>query len=102
MIIDLGCHAQQIFEGYFVCHQDLSEYVSLENIEPGFHSEPGLKKHHKIYILTSTTNTTQHFIRRVIFSRFLALTNTWALVTGKKLQSPPKKPCMVTVIAPPT
>ena len=27
----------------FVCYQDLSEYVGLENIEQGFHGEPSLK-----------------------------------------------------------
>ena len=46
----------------FVCYQDLSEYVGLENIKRGFHGEPALKKHYKIKILTSTSsNTTRHF-----------------------------------------
>ena len=30
----------------FVCYQDLSEYVGLENIWQGFHGEPALKKHY--------------------------------------------------------
>ena len=30
----------------FVCYQDLSEYVGLENIWRGFHCEPALKKHY--------------------------------------------------------
>ena len=31
----------------FVSHQDLSEYVSLANIEQGFHGEVALKKGYK-------------------------------------------------------
>ena len=31
----------------FVCYQDLSEYVGLENIKQGFDGEPALKKHYE-------------------------------------------------------
>ena len=30
-----------------ICYPDLLEYVDLENIKRGFHSEPALKKHYK-------------------------------------------------------
>ena len=36
-----------VLNDYFVCYQDHSEYVGLENIERGFHAEPALKKHYK-------------------------------------------------------
>ena len=35
-----------ILNDSFVCYQDLSKYVGLENIEQGFHGEPALKKHY--------------------------------------------------------
>ena len=37
---------KDVLNGSFVCYQDLSEYVGLENIEQGFHDEPALKKHY--------------------------------------------------------
>ena len=52
----------------FVCYQDLSEYVGLENIERGFHGEPALKKHYLTLSCTSTSSsaTTRHFTRKCI------------------------------------
>ena len=35
-----------VLDNSFVCYQDLSEYVGLENIEQGFHCEPAVKKHY--------------------------------------------------------
>ena len=32
-----------ILNDFFVCYQDLSEYVGFENIEQGFCGEPALK-----------------------------------------------------------
>ena len=37
---------KDVLNDSFVCYQDLSEYVGLENIERGFHGEPALKKHY--------------------------------------------------------
>ena len=39
-----------VFNDFFVCYQDLSEYVGLENIKQGFHGEPAFKKHYKTLI----------------------------------------------------
>ena len=38
---------QDISNDSFVCYQDLSEYVGLENIKQGYHSELALKKHYR-------------------------------------------------------
>ena len=59
----------------FVCYQDLSEYVGLENIERGFHGEPALKKHYKTLILTSTSSSssTRHFISKSILYKKIAM-----------------------------
>ena len=42
-----------VFNDYFVCYQDLSEYVGLANIERGFHGEPALNKYDGIFINTA-------------------------------------------------
>ena len=46
-MIDQYGHAQQMFQIIFVCYQDFSQKVGLENIKQGFHCEPALKNHYK-------------------------------------------------------
>ena len=59
----------------FVCYQDLSEYVGLENIEQGFHGEPALKKHYLTLISTSTSSsaTTRDFITKCMLYKKIAM-----------------------------
>ena len=59
----------------FVCYQDLSEYVGLENIKEGFHGEPAFQKHYLTLICTSTSSsaTTRHFTRKSILYKKIAM-----------------------------
>ena len=61
---------KDVLNDFFVYYQDHSEYIGLSNIEQGFHGEPALKKHYKtsIWISTSSSAITKHFIRKCILS----------------------------------
>jgi hypothetical protein len=52
-----------VFNDYFVCYQDLSEYVGLANIERGFHGEPALNKYDGIFINTAVGGVGLHCSR---------------------------------------
>ena len=37
---------KDVSNDFFVCYQDLVEYVGLSNIDQGFHGEPALTKYY--------------------------------------------------------